>query len=70
MRPGDDKSAELGTTDRTDDEIEEFNVKYLEENPNFDILTSNCQRYVKQLYDFLMERGTAIKRLPPMESNY
>eukprot|EP00092_Neocalanus_flemingeri_P021571 GFUD01023396.1.p1 GENE.GFUD01023396.1~~GFUD01023396.1.p1 ORF type:complete len:187 (+),score=59.24 GFUD01023396.1:297-857(+) len=44
----------LGTTDKTDGEIDEFNRNYLLNNPKYSIVQSNCQDYVISLVQFLV----------------
>ena len=62
------RSSQLGTTKRTDDDIEEFNEKWVKANPEYNIASSNCQRFVRDLWKFLIEDGYALYLLPDLES--
>jgi hypothetical protein len=58
----------LGTTRRTDTEIEEFGKKFKNINPKYLGLSVNCQCYARELLVFLMADGTRKRDLPPPES--
>ena len=58
----------IGTTERTDEEIKVFNEAFLENNPTYHVLTSNCQDYANVFSQFLMEKGDRQGWLPKVES--
>ena len=47
----------MGTTKKTDRQIANFNDKYVREHPCYNLATDNCQTYVTEFFDFLMEDG-------------
>merc|ERR1719430_81099 len=60
---------QLGFTLRSWEEIEEFNANYVEENPLFWPMSSNCQKYVLTLASFLIGKENALALLPPLEAD-
>ena len=58
----------IGNTRRTDAEIRNFNDAFLKNNPTYNVLMSNCQDYVNDLANFLLEEGERKGWLPEMES--
>jgi len=60
----------LGTTRRTEEEIAQFDELFEIENPKYLGLSTNCQRYVRDLFAFLMEppHGEKTGDLPPPQS--
>lgn len=58
----------IGTTERTDEEIKEFNETFLENNPTYNVLTRNCQDYATAFAEFLMVKGERKGWLPKVES--
>ena len=58
----------IGTTERTDEEIKVFNEAFLENNPTYHVLTSNCQDYANVFTKFLMAKGDRKGWLPKVES--
>jgi len=47
----------MGTTKKTDQQIANFNASYIREHPSYNLATDNCQTYVTDFFDFLMEDG-------------
>ena len=43
----------IGVTNKTDDEIEDFNAQWSKEHPDYSILTENCQMYASDLIKYL-----------------
>ena len=64
------RSSILGTTWRTEEEIARFDERFEIENPKYLGLSTNCQRYVRDLFAFLMEppHGEKTGDLPPPQS--
>ena len=60
----------MGTTKRTNEEIEQFNQEFKCKNPKYLCLTVNCQFYVMALVDFTLAKGHRLmfRKLPPPES--
>ena len=54
----------LGKTTRTDEEIKEFNLSYLERHPHYHLAINNCQDYVYDLVDWLVG---SVAELPARE---
>lgn len=54
----------LGKTNKTNSDIKKFNKKFQDENPTYNLLTNNCQHYVKKLHKFLHDDSdTGLKGL-------
>ena len=47
----------MGITKKTDQQIANFNASYLIRHPYYNVATDNCQTYVTEFFDFLMEDG-------------
>ena len=62
----------LGKTNKSDTEIAEFNKAYLGEHPTYNMITDNCQTYVTDFFDFLMEDGEphSVNTLPWKQSPF
>jgi len=60
---------QIGFTLNSWEEIREFNVNYVEENPLFWPMSSNCQKYVLSLASFLIGKEKALDSLPPLEAD-
>jgi len=45
------------TTHRSDHEIEQFNRRWLRNNPTYGVIGANCQKYVIELAEYLSEDG-------------
>jgi len=58
----------IGTTKRTHEEIKDFNDNFKADNPEYQVLSVNCQGYVRSLVAFLMEGGEQMRHLPSPES--
>jgi len=58
----------LGTTMKTDEQIEEFNDTYKKNHPTYSLIFDNCQTYVYDLFEFLMKDGEKSKELPWKQS--
>ena len=60
----------LGKTKKSDTEIAEFNTAYLAKHPTYKVITDNCQTYVTDFFDFLMEDGEpdSVNTLPSKQS--
>ena len=58
----------IGTTRRTNDEIKDFNDDFKASNPEYQVLSVNCQGYVSSLVAFLMEGEEQERHLPSPES--
>jgi len=58
----------IGTTERTDEEIQFFNATFLKNNPTYNVLTRNCQGYATDFAEFLMTKGERKGWLPKVES--
>lgn len=58
----------LGTTRKTDQQIEAFNREFERANPQYRGLSINCQWYAKRFLAFLMEEGERKRDLPLPES--
>ena len=43
----------VGKTKRQDGEIEEFNTRWIEENPTYNLFTTNCQKYAIEFIRYL-----------------
>ena len=43
----------IGVTNKTDDEIEQFNSHWSKEHPDYSLLTENCQMYASDLIKYL-----------------
>jgi hypothetical protein len=43
-----------GTTTKTDQDIAAFNAKWREQFPEYNLLTANCQKYARDLAEFLV----------------
>ena len=56
----------MGLTNRTDDEIDFFNVKWKSNHPNYRLTSDNCQKYAADLIVFLCGVDAA-KHLPWQE---
>ena len=46
----------VGKTDKTDEEIDEFNRKWISNNPTYDVFTTNCQKFAIELIRFQIKR--------------
>ena len=58
----------LGTTRRTDLEIDQFDKEFQRRNPKYRGLSVNCQCYVRALFAFLLAKGQKTRDLPVPES--
>ena len=58
----------MGTTRRTDTEIENFNQEFKQRNQLYRGLSANCQFYVVELVGFTLAKGHRYRDLPPPES--
>merc|ERR1712233_184756 len=59
----------IGFTRRSWEEVAVFNANYVEENPLFWPMSSNCQKYVLSLASFLIGEQKALVSLPPLEAD-
>lgn len=56
----------IGYTNKTDYKIEQFNKGYLQRHPVYDFHDDNCQHYVFEIVEWLIDRE-ATEKLPPMQ---
>jgi len=53
-RSGAVRCKEVGTTSKSDKEIQEFNATYLSQNPTYNLVKANCQDYALELVKWLV----------------
>ena len=63
-RSGAVRFKEVGTTAKTDKEIQEFNATYLSQNPTYKLVGANCQDYALELVKWMVG---SVADLPPRE---
>ena len=53
-RSGAVRCKEVGSTSKSDKEIQEFNATYLSQNPTYNLVKANCQDYALELVKWLV----------------
>ena len=59
----------VGKTRKTDAQIDGFIAEYGEENPNYDLMTTNCQQFAVQLIRWLTDDNYRLTHVPEAAEN-